>query len=240
MLNIKNLIIDAYRTASIVGEISVPNGAQTNVGINELNDVIYQCNLNNYLPFTRTTISQVITTPKDTYTIGLSGCDITNETPVLVSKVYFRNSSTSLLTELKRVSYESIFGFKSVATANGTPCLFSYDRTWPNGRFVYDINPSAGSNLVIIFNTPIQEVTINDIIDIPNEYNDLFKNMLAVVLMNRYKVDPQAIAMIQRNVDATLNGITSRNNIDKIITYSGDGSRGPLRNYYNLFSPHSW
>lgn len=238
MVNIKNIIIDAYKTASLVSEYDVPDGNQTSIGVNELNDIIYNLNLDNYMPFTRNTVA-FNAAGKDTMTIGSSGCDITADTPVMVQKIYCKTSQGSTLNELKRVSYENIFGFKAVPNAVGLPLFFSYDRTWPDGRLVFDIIPQGGASFIMIYNKIFDEVTVNSVLNIPNEYGDLFKNMLAVVLMRRHKVDAQAIALIESQALDTLNKIKKRNSVDKMITY-GSGRDSALSRYYNLNCPRGW
>ena len=238
MVNIKNIIIDAWKTTSLVGEYDVPDGNQTQIAVNELNDIMYNLNLDNYMPFTRNTVT-FTATGSGTLTIGSSGCDITADTPVMVQKIYCKTSQGASLNELKRVAYEDIFGFKGVETAIGIPLFFSYDRTWPNGRIVFDIIPQGGSSFIMIYNKIFNEVTVNSILDIPNEYGDLFKNMLAVTLMRRNKMDPNSIIMIEGNVSSTLDKIKRRNSVDKMITYN-TGRDSALSRYYNLNSPREW
>jgi hypothetical protein len=240
MLNVRNTISEAYLTGSLVGEGEIIDGAQTQIGVNELNDILHQYNLDNYFPFTRNTITSAFGASQTEYTIGLSGCDITAEVPILISKVLIRTSSQARMNELKRVSYEDIWAFKSVQNATGIPVLFSYDRTWPNGRLVFDINPQPGSLVTLIYNKPIPEVTINSILDIPNEYNDLLKNTLAGILMRRWKMDTASIVTIEEQAKQSLDKIKKRNNIDKIISYSGNMGGGSTANYYNLMSPRGW
>jgi hypothetical protein len=239
-MNIKNIIIDAYRTASITTQGMSPDADESNIALGELNEILNNYNLDNYLPFTRNTNTFNITESKNEYTIGLSGCDITAETPILVAKVYYKTANDATYSELRRVRYEDIFGFKSVQNSSGTPVIFSYDRTWPNGRLVFDINPQAGGIVTFIYNKKIPEVLLDDVIDIPPEYNELFKNTLAVALMKINKMDPNSIAMIESNVKNILYKISKRNQVDKIITYNDDYNSGPLANYYNLFCPKGW
>lgn len=238
MVNIKNILIDAYKTASLVSEYDTPDGNQIQIAINELNDIIYNLNLDNYLPFTRNTVN-FNTNGTAEMTIGLSGCDITAETPIMVQKLYCKTNTDATWNELRRVAYEDIFGFKTVQTAVGIPYFFSYDRTWPNGRIVFDIIPQGNSSFVMIYNKPLAEVSINSILDIPNEYGELFKNMLAVTLMRRHKMDPNSIIMIEGNVSSTLDKIKRRNSVDKMITYNTSRDSA-LSRYYNLNCPRGW
>lgn len=233
MVNIKNILIDAYKIASLVSEYDVPDANQTQIAINELNDIIYNLNLDNYLPFTRNTV-EFNANGSNTMTIGSSGCDITAETPVIVQKI-FHNVSNNY-NELKRVAYEDIFAFRKPQNSVGDPHVFSYDRTWPNGRLSFDYTPRIGTSFIIIYNKQLPEVTINSILDIPNEYGDLFKNMLATTLMRRHKVDPNAIIMIEEFVNSTLNKIKNRNSIDKIITWGSSYRNG----YSNFLNPIEW
>ena len=233
MVNIKNILIDAYKTASLVSEYDTPDGNQIQIAINELNDIIYNLNLDNYLPFTRNTIN-FNANGSNEMTIGLSGCDITAETPVMVQKIYHNVSNN--YNELKRVSYEDIFAFRKPQNSIGDPFVFAYDRTWPNGRLSFDYSPRIGTLFVMIYNKQLPEVSINSILDIPNEYGDLFKNMIAVKLMRRHKVDPNAVILIEQNVNSTLDKIRKRNSVDKIITWSSSYRNG----YANFLNPIEW
>ena len=242
MLNIRQILKDSYYTASIITEGDEPSGDQTLVALNDLNKIIYNLNLDNYMPFTRNSITVQGLPNKEEYTIGLSGCDITAPTPVLLQTIYVKASPSARFTGTKRVSYEQIWGLKSVPAATGIPSFFSYDRTWPNGRLVMNINPLAGLIMNIIYNKELPEVNINSILDIPPEYYYLLQNSLAVIIMKRYKVDPPAVAQIEGQVNYALNQIKKRNNIDKIITWSDSsgGMNGPTGLYYNMFSPVGW
>jgi hypothetical protein len=211
-------------------------------GVKELNDILYAFNLQNYFPFTRNSIDYTIGNVKSTYSIGVSGTDIIAEVPILVSKVYCRSSSSTNYLTLKRVAFEDIFGFRSSESSNGIPLLYSYDRTWPNGRLVFNINPIAGSVFTLIYNKAIPEVNVNTILDIPNEYADIIKNALAVVLMTKWKSDQQAIALVDSAAKEGLSNLKERNQVDKVISYSQNGAynQDPQSFYLNIMSPAQW
>ena len=239
---IRQLILDAFYGASIITEGDSPDGGQSDMAVNDLNKIINNLNLDNYMPFTRNTIAANGLPNQESYTIGSSGCDIICATPVLVSKIFVKPSVGARFTEVRRVAYEQIWGMKTVQAATGIPSFYSYDRQWPYGRLVFNINPLAGLQMSIIYNQELPQVTINSVLDIPPEYYYLLQNALSVIIMRRYKVDPIAVAQIEEQVDYAKNEIKKRNNIDKIITYSSDrdGLSGPTGNYFNGFSPLGW
>lgn len=240
MLNARDIIIDAFYTAGVVSEGDLPDGTQSQIGLNELNDVIYSYNLDNYFPFTRTSITCAAPNIKNEYSIGLVDCDFIMDTPVLINKLYARSSSNTSYNDLKRTSYEQIFSYKSNNTSTGMPCVYSYDRTWPNGRLVFNVAPTPGYILTMIYNKVFPELNFNSDVDVPPEYNDLLKNSLAEVLMKRYKMDPNVIQQITDNVNSSLDKIKRRNQIDKIITWGGHAGGGANDAYYNLLSPKEW
>lgn len=192
MLNVRNTIADAYRIAL---NSETTDATEYNIGLDEINDVIYQLNIEHYLTFTRTEVDFITSGGKLEFTIGTSGCDITADRPVAITAAYIRANESSIFQDLTQVSIEDLYKFRRSNAASGLPSFFAYDPKFPNGTIKFDVNIQGGATVTLVYDKEFPELELNDkVTTIPNEYNDLIKNMLAESLMVRNKIDTTQVS----------------------------------------------
>ena len=111
MRTARDLIIDAYREASIVSDNDVPEGFELAQGLKQLNDMIDIWNLDGLWPFTNLIISYDFTTGGSSFTIGDDGvqsCTVTGVSANLVTLTVSDSSvfSSSVYLRIDDVDYQ--------------------------------------------------------------------------------------------------------------------------------------
>jgi hypothetical protein len=82
----------------------------------------------------------------------------------------------------------------------------------------------------------LPEVTIDDDLDAPPEYTQLFIVTLAIRIARKYKLPEKDLSVLIAEKDDILNKIMDRNKDDHQILYS-ESDANP---WYNILSPRGW
>ena len=204
MLNVRNLIVDAYKMIGEIGDQEALDGTRSTVGLQLLNEQISVLNLDNYFTFTLQTVTFVPTESKVTYTIGLdagtsatSGTDINVDRPANIIRAYARsNGSYSTNYEVEQISPQDLPLFTIAGTSS--PTYFTYRSTYPLGSIDFNCSLSTIDDIVFIFSKPMPIFLFNDIAEIPYEYEPAIKYGLAYLLANRYGNPVEVISDMKR------------------------------------------
>jgi hypothetical protein len=235
MLNVRNLVVDAFKMIGDIGDQEALDGTRTLVGVQLLNEIISRYNLDNYFAFTQITNVYPVTESKKEYSIGIpttsaDTTDINIDRPASITRLYIKQGE-SVTQEVRGVSLQDLPLFDS--SGSGTPCAFSYQSTYPYSNLVFDIKPNTNQSLVMIYPKALPILTVNDVAEIPYEYEPLLKYSLAHLLAKRYGDEPSVVLDMKELRDELLKSI-SQNTARKseAILHAGSYSN---RNIYNLF-----
>ncbi len=188
MLNVRNLIVDTYQMLGHIADNESLDGTRTNVGLQQLNEVVAQMNLKNYFAFTSMSHEHAVTESKKEITVGVptTSSDVTDVNivrPCSITRLYIKTGN-SVLNEVRQVSLQDLPMFER--NGGGIPSAFSYQSTYPYAKIVLDIKPTSNHSLIICYNEQLPIFKINDVAAIPYEYETSLKYSLAYILAKRY------------------------------------------------------
>ena len=192
MLDVRNIIVDAYKTIGEIGDQEALDGTRAQVGLDLLNELVSDLNLENYFAFTTQTITYSPSVAQSSYTIGVntgtastSAVDIDADRPANIQRIYLKNRGTaSIYSEINQIGTQDIPLFMVEGTSAPTYC--AYRSNYPLG--VIEFNCSVGSDydIQMIYSKPIPRFNFNDELEIPYEYSPALKYALAYLLAKRY------------------------------------------------------
>ena len=242
MATIKDIISQAYRYSGVLADVGEPNGNRATEAVAFLNQVIANYNLDNYLPY-----SQDVKTleagyqiyeffkgegeppaPKDGF--GDNPKIVDDDMPVRVLQISYRNGLH--WQPIQVVGFGAITPY--ILNVPAVPACGTYQRDADAG-FLYLNRPST-RDIRIIYNRKLPEVTIDDDLDAPPEYTQLFIVTLAIRIARKYKLPEKDLAVLIAEKDDILNKIMDRNKDDHQILYS-ESDANP---WYNILSPRGW
>ncbi len=198
MLNVRNLVVDSFKMIGEIGDQEALDGTRTLVGIQLLNELISQLNLDNYFAFTMQNHEYVVTEAKKDYTIGVpttsaDTTDINIDRPANITRLYIKSQGQeSILGESMQVSLQDLPLFDNSSTS--APCAFAYQSTYPFSKLVFNSKPVVGQKIVMVFPKQLPQLTVNDVAEIPYEYEPALKYGLSYLLAKRYGNPPEVIA----------------------------------------------
>jgi len=179
-LNVRALVNDAFLSAGVLNSNTGRGveGIDANQGVIICNEVLGQLNVEELFPFQMSIVEFVIPTLKFNWTIGLSTADIAAIRPSFINQIYFQYNTNASPVRVTQIPISEILNYKAV-NASGSPIYFAYNPKMPNGEIMFNIRPFASGTISIMYTTAIPQVTINDTLDIPLEYNELIKYAIA-------------------------------------------------------------
>ena len=198
MLNVRKVIVDAFKMIGEIGEAESLDGTRTAIGENLLNEIVSQYNLKNLFAFTYQTIKFTPSFISDEYSIGIPSVDfpdvdINADRPANILRAYVKNTnSKSTDIELNQVSIQDLPLFESEGIS--LPSYFSYVSNYPIGKIKLNTSLAANYDIILCYSTPIPQLKVNDKALIPPEYEPALKYTLAHLVAKRYGKPIQVIA----------------------------------------------
>ena len=197
MLNVRNLVVGANQMIGEIGDTESLDGPRTLIGVQLLNEIVSQLNLENYFAFNRQTISLQPSSSKSVYTIGSAtidpSVDINADRPSNIIRAYGKDSgSNTTQYELEQVSPEDLPMFEIDAVT--LPRYFSYLSSYPIGQIKLNSSLASSYEIVFVYSVPLPVMEINDVLEIPYEYEPALKNCLSYLLAIRYGKPNEVIA----------------------------------------------
>lgn len=190
MINIRAMIQESYQCAGVLDDLTAVEGNDANLGLVTLNEILAQLNIEQLFPFQQTVYEHAGVTSALSFTIGATAT-IATERPSFINRIYYQYNPQTVPLNVAQMSMASVIGFR-VPTGTGRPCYFGYNPQYPDGLITFDVAPMAGSTIIIVYTKAIPQVTINDVVSIPIEYNELIKYALARKLAQR-KMMPEGV-----------------------------------------------
>lgn len=232
-MTIRDIINSAFGDTQLVGEGQQVNGTKQLLALTMLNELVYAYNLSNYLNFTFTTL--MINSPKNVNVISLDSTlnpDVLAPVPMTVTKCLYSNASQFI--PIYQTSYPDLQ--KYTFNTSGLPSVFAYQRNdSKSGVLLFDIAPMRP--IKIIYKKLLPAYKLNDTIDCPEEYQQLFRYGLAVKLGRHYGCESTQIQDMQDQLTSIINLIMENNKNDTMVTYDDNGGQG---NYFDILCPRSW
>ena len=226
-LDVTSAIDQAYKLIGVVDNSESAEGEQVQIGLNQLNELLGQLNVDQMFPFSREIISHSVASSEISYTIGETGADITATRPVYIQSIqYYSNSNTSPLPTMQ-MDLNQLLDVRSSDQASGAPGFYAVNYGYPNSTIYFDIRPQAGSTLQIVYNKELPQVSVGDTMAIPNEYNELIITGIAVGAGVYEDVEDGQLARVRFMYDEALRRI-KRNNQKHRMPLVGVGC-GDLR-----------
>lgn len=243
---VKSIVESAFSAASVVGESQVLSGAKEVLGLNFFNEILYNYNLENYFPWARHVVdvaapgtNVIVMAPDPDYVIPADADCRKFDTPMLVkADVPMRVLKIEYKAGIQWVPlYET--GFTDLQSyiirAATVPNIFAYERDTDHGTLYFD-RPSTRT-LRITYNKLLPTYALNDVFDVPLEYEQLLRYALTVKIAKKYKCPEEDIAEWKEERDGILNGIMERNKKDFKFTYDDSLGAG---SWMNIISPKQW
>jgi hypothetical protein len=192
MLDVRNIIVDAYKTIGEIGDQEALDGTRAQVGLDLLNELVSDLNLENYFAFTTQTITYSPSTAQSSYTIGVntgtastSAVEINADRPANIMRAYLKNrGNASIYSEITQIGTQDIPLF----TIDGTsaPTYMAYRSTYPLGTIEFNCSVGTSYDIQLIYSKPIPRFDFNDELEIPYEYEPALKYALAYLIAKRY------------------------------------------------------
>ena len=197
MLNVRNLVVDSFKMLGDIGDSESLDGTRASVGVQLLNEIISQLNLENYFSFNRQNITLQPTQSKSVYSIGLASIDpnvdINADRPSNILRAYGKDSgSNTTQYELEQVSPEDLPLFEIDAVS--LPQYFSYLSSYPIGNIKLNCSLASSYEITFVYSVPLPIMEINDVLSIPYEYEPALKHCLSYLLAIRYGKPSEVIA----------------------------------------------
>ena len=196
-MNRDALIASSLRLMGVLGQGDTPTTEDYTNCSQALNIMIKSLMTSGIPLWTQEGLVVPLTTNKFSYTIGMSGADITYFKPLRVISAYIRyipNNSDVTLYQLSREEYDAL-GKKDTASI---PNSFFYSPDIDVGTIYFFGVPTDSTRLVVLnFQRPIQDMNAaSDLFDFPNEWYQCLKWNLAAELCPEYGVPEAALNRI--------------------------------------------
>lgn len=196
-----DLIASAYRLVGVLAVGQTMSGDRAVVGLEALNQLIDQWNIEGTTLFTVSTAVINTAAGDATYTIGPTGDIVVSTRPAsLVSAAYRDNSTTPPidypLTIIGAADYNLIADKQST---NSQSFFLYYEPSFPNGTITLFQVPSIARQLVVQYLQPLDSnLTLASVINLPPAYHRALRFNLAVALAveaGRQQVNPGVVAI---------------------------------------------
>lgn len=238
MVNVRNVVVDAYKMIGDIGDAEALDGTRSVIGTQLLNDVIYQLNLQNFFAFTMQNVEYTITASQSEYSIGVPtvdypDVDINAQRPSTILRVYYIESFNSLPTEINQVAPQDIFRYRSNADNITTPSYYAYRPDYPLAYIMLDVKPYSGGKFVIVYNKHIPVSDINDIIEVPPEYEAALKYSLAYVLAKRYG-KPMEVVVDMQSLRDEMVSVIKNNTVSRTPLVHAINQGNSRQNIYSM------
>lgn len=160
--------------------------------------------------YVRTTVP--LTSGTASYTIGPSGATVTANRPIRIAYAYVRNPQNIdiLLTQVSKSDYDDIPN----KTAAGQPTTFYYDPTLDNGTlYTWPVINATGYSVVVAVQRQVEDIasgaSSTQNFDLPQEWFNPLRWLLAKHIAPEYVVDMPKLAMIKEYAEEAQNEIAN-------------------------------
>ena len=228
MLDVRNLIVDAYKMIGEIGDKETLDGTRSTVGLQLLNDIISTMNLDSFFSYTIDTTRFTPSTSVYSYTIGRTSVayptvDINIDRPSKLLRVYATYRSTGDTSqEITLVAPQDLpmFTLNSVSV----PTYASYISGYPQATIEFNTKVDLNYDILITYNNTVAPVEFNDVVEMPPEYEPSLKYALAYLLSQRYGKD-DTIKMGMKSLRDTAYASIQNNTVAKtpLMTHLGSG-----------------
>jgi len=204
MVNVRNVIVEAYRMAGLLSDGQALDGTQSLIGLNQLNSMVSALNLEGFFASSLVQLEYTPVEAKLSYTIGTQDDplwavpDINAVRPSHLRRVYIAYTGYGVPMELPLVGPQDIYQFRPSQTSVGAPRFAAYLSNYPYGEIQFNIAPSAGFALFIIYNKAIPVAAFNDNLLVPPEYTPALTYGLAYLLAQRNGRPGEVLAGMQQ------------------------------------------
>ena len=183
MININQLIQNAYTSIVIVGDGQAVNGTKAKVAELEINNLLGDLNLQEYI---LDNIKSFDVDASKTITIGENtACTINHKPPATIRSVSLDRMGKH--TPLLNANIEAV----NRNSKSGLASLFTYQIEYDPALNIMvgkiTLDGSRASKYKVIFLDDFENVTINDVLYLHDKYNSLILNGLCYKLAIRFK-----------------------------------------------------
>jgi len=218
----RDLITSAMITAGIIGATETPEAQEIADGLNQLNDMISSWDNDGLYPHTTTKVSGNLTSGQWVYSIGSGGQLNTTTRPIRVRTLAFVDGDIKYnLDELSPNDFDSR---SRNTTLQARPSVFVYRNEVPLGEInIYPI-PDKSYEFELTYDYVNDEMTLNDIIDLPSGYYGAIEYGLAVILSARY--GKQVNPIVLQEAQSRKHRLKTLNNRPDLLNYEFSSNRG--------------
>ena len=155
MLNIRNVVVDAFKMIGEIGDAEALDGTRSVVGLQLLNEQINQLNLDNYFAFTIQNVEFSPSASQLKYSIGVnnraipstSATEINADRPSNIMRMYITESgSNTTNSEVEQVAPQDLALFKS--DGGSIPQYFTYRSNYPLGEIEFSCKLATPYNVL--------------------------------------------------------------------------------------------
>jgi hypothetical protein len=225
---IKDIVNQALQMANVIDSSEEASGTDAQQAVTLLNLTLSQLNTEQLFPYSCKVISYAIASPQQSYTIGQGvapSAEIVAERPAFIERVLYFTSLGSQPRDLIQLALPDLLA--STRVGSSTPQGFAVNPLYPNAEIYFDIAPSAGSTIKVVYNAAIPTVTINSTLEVPPEYNEVLVTALARKVCVLQSMPEALTASINTLYQQALGRITLNNSRNQVSTLSlyGDNNR---------------
>ena len=245
-IEVRSIVSQAHQMAQITSrEFSEePDGNWAEMAVIDLNNIISQLNEDQLLPFSRVIVQYIIQSLKSSFTIGkdndnpLNIADIDYDRPAYINQLLARSSANNAPYPVYQLDITDLRLRMASTDSSGCPTAFAVDGGYPFMTIYFDVKPSVGYQLELIYNKELPKVGINDTLQIPASYSDLFVTALARRLtMNG---NAELYSRIDDEYNKCCNRIRIANSRTQIPLIGGLLSSDYNRGWNNVNTGRSW
>lgn len=232
MININQLIQNAYTSIGIVGDGQSVNGTKAKIAELEINNLLGDLNLQEYI---LDNIKSFDVDASKTITIGENAaCMVNHKPPATIRSVSLNRMGKH--TNLINANIEAV----NRNSNSGLASLFTYQIGYDSdldimvGKITLD--GSRGSKYKVIFLDDFENVTINDVLYLHDKYNSLLLNGLCYKLSIRFK-RTEYIPIYKGEFDSCKDLIKSVNSSNRPLIMDDDDY---LTGYERIMMGYGW
>lgn len=237
--NIRAIINQSHQLCGVIAADEVADGNDTNIALIKLNEIIAQLNVDQLFPYSRTIVEYNVIAEKWKHTMGIDTvapivvADIAYDRPSYVNRINYYSSVTSNPIEVLQLDLPDLLSKRTQGV--GAPRYFAVNPAYPLAEVFFDMKPQAGSIIEIVYNKVLPTVTINDMLQIPPEYNEVLVTALArkVAVLKQMPTDivQQMDTLYKESINQVMRS-NSRNQVPVLDDLLGNPRSN--RNIYNL------
>jgi len=186
----RQLIIDSLRTSGAISAIEVPTNEEINHGLNELNGLLEQLDLDSLFPFTSTRTTFTSSSGDGEYTIGTGG-DVSAERPNRITSVAILKGDT--YEPIKELTIDEFYSKCRSSSYTGGTGYFAYESTYPLGTLHLYPAPE-GETIELRYQYKNAEYDLDTEVSLPAGYYGTLQYQLAEILCMHYGLNPAIVS----------------------------------------------